>query len=56
LDDDEDSNKEVLPIDTPPGNQDAIEYKRGYLVRKCTHEFGGKKSKRNVIYFVKNRF
>lgn len=42
--DDEESNREVLPPD-PPVATSTIEFKRGYLIRKCTIEAGGKKSK-----------
>jgi hypothetical protein len=45
--DDEDSTKDILPMD-PPVAASSVEFKRGYLVRKCTFEFGGKKSKSNV--------
>jgi PH/SEC7 domain-containing protein len=66
-DDDGDSNKDmlVLPVDPPSSiagggtsglcSNSSTEFKRGYLVRKCTNEFAGKKSKffdKIVIIFL----
>lgn len=42
--DDDESNRDMLPPD-PPVASTTMEFKRGYLMRKCTIEAGGKKSK-----------